>query len=76
MRFTAPVATISGVLGFDAATNVMKFFRRETGRTPAAFRAGHALGQRRARSHGAGMLAAKWRRRWQVGVRRPGRAVR
>jgi len=34
-----PVATISDQLGFDEATNFVKFFRRETGLTPGAFRA-------------------------------------
>jgi len=33
-----PVATISDQLGFDEATNFVKFFRRETGLTPGAFR--------------------------------------
>jgi AraC-like DNA-binding protein len=36
----APVATISEQLGFDEATNFVKFFRRETGATPGAFRQG------------------------------------
>jgi AraC-like DNA-binding protein len=36
---TATVATISADLGFDEPTNFVKFFRRETGVTPAAFRA-------------------------------------
>lgn len=34
-----PVATISDQLGFAEATNFVKFFRRETGLTPGAFRA-------------------------------------
>jgi AraC-like DNA-binding protein len=34
-----PVATISDQLGFDEATNFVKFFRRETGLTPGVFRA-------------------------------------
>ena len=34
----APVATISEQLGFDEATNFVKFFRREAGVTPGAFR--------------------------------------
>lgn len=34
-----PVAAISLQLGFDEPTNFVKFFRRETGTTPAAFRA-------------------------------------
>jgi AraC-like DNA-binding protein len=38
----SPVATIADQLGFDEATNFVKFFRRETGSTPGAFRAGHA----------------------------------
>lgn len=33
-----PVATIAEKLGFDEATNFGKFFRREAGGTPAAFR--------------------------------------
>jgi AraC-like DNA-binding protein len=33
-----PVAAISDQLGFDEATNFVKFFRRETGFTPGAFR--------------------------------------
>ena len=33
-----PVATIAEKLGFDEATNFGKFFRREVGGTPAAFR--------------------------------------
>jgi AraC-like DNA-binding protein len=36
---TSPVATISDLLGFDEATNFVKYFRRETGETPGAFRA-------------------------------------
>lgn len=35
----SPVARISDELGFDEATNFVKFFRRETGLTPGAFRA-------------------------------------
>ena len=35
-----PVATIGDQLGFAEATNFVKFFRRETGLTPGAFRAG------------------------------------
>ena len=35
----SPVATIGELLGFDEATNFVKFFRRETGTTPGAFRA-------------------------------------
>jgi AraC-like DNA-binding protein len=34
----APVATISEQLGFDEATNFVKFFRREAGVTPGTFR--------------------------------------
>ena len=34
-----PVAAISRQLGFDEATNFVKYFRRETGMTPTAFRA-------------------------------------
>lgn len=33
------VASVSRQLGFDEATNFVKFFRRETGTTPTAFRA-------------------------------------
>lgn len=35
----SPVATIAEQLGFDEATNFVKFFRREAGITPGAFRA-------------------------------------
>jgi len=35
---TLPVATISDELGFDEATNFVKFFRREAEMTPGAFR--------------------------------------
>jgi AraC-like DNA-binding protein len=34
-----PVATVGDQLGFTEATNFVKFFRRETGLTPGAFRA-------------------------------------
>jgi AraC-like DNA-binding protein len=34
-----PVAVIAAELGFDEATNFVKFFRREAGLTPGAFRA-------------------------------------
>ena len=34
-----PEAAIGDPLGFDEATNFVKFFRRETGFTPVAFRA-------------------------------------
>ncbi len=33
-----PVSTIAARLGFDEATNFVKYFRRETGTTPMAFR--------------------------------------
>jgi AraC-like DNA-binding protein len=33
-----PVAVVGDQLGFDEATNFVKFFRRETGLTPGAFR--------------------------------------
>ena len=33
-----PVSTIGDQLGFDEATNFVKFFRRETALTPGAFR--------------------------------------
>ena len=33
-----PVSTIGNQLGFDEATNFVKFFRRESGSTPGAFR--------------------------------------
>lgn len=36
-----PVATVGDQLGFAEATNFVKFFRRETGLTPGAFRAEH-----------------------------------
>ncbi len=36
---SSPIATISDLLGFDEATNFVKYFRRETGQTPGAFRA-------------------------------------
>lgn len=35
-----PVATIAHGLGFDEPTNFVKYFRRETGMTPGAFRSG------------------------------------
>ena len=35
---TLPVSAISEQLGFDEATTFVKFFRRETGSTPGAFR--------------------------------------
>jgi AraC-like DNA-binding protein len=38
----SPVAAIGEALGFDEATNFVKFFRRETGLTPGAFRARHS----------------------------------
>jgi len=47
-----PVATISDELGFDEATNFVKFFRRETEQTPRAFRAAHALVRRSVQIHG------------------------
>ena len=34
-----PVATVARMLGFDEPTNFVKYFRRETGLTPGAFRA-------------------------------------
>jgi AraC-like DNA-binding protein len=37
-RSADPVEAISCDLGFDEATNFVKFFRRETGMTPTAFR--------------------------------------
>ena len=36
-----PVAAIAETLGFDEATNFVKFFRREEGQTPGAFRRQH-----------------------------------
>jgi AraC-like DNA-binding protein len=36
---TAPVSAIADQLGFDEATNFVKFFRREAGMTPGSFRA-------------------------------------
>jgi AraC-like DNA-binding protein len=39
-----PVSTIGDELGFDEATNFVKFFRRETGLTPGSFRARQASG--------------------------------
>lgn len=39
-----PVATIADQLGFDEATNFVKFFRRETRTTPGAFRARQTWG--------------------------------
>jgi AraC-like DNA-binding protein len=38
----APVAAIAADLGFEEATNFVKFFRRETGLTPGLFRARQA----------------------------------
>jgi len=44
---SAPVATIAETLGFDEPTNFVKYFRRETGTTPGAFRtASHDAGAR------------------------------
>lgn len=37
-----PVASVADQLGFDEATNFVKFFRRETGMTPGEFRAQQA----------------------------------
>ncbi len=37
-RSADPVEAVGGDLGFDEATNFAKFFRRETGMTPTAFR--------------------------------------
>jgi AraC-like DNA-binding protein len=39
-----PVARIAEELGFDEATNFVKFFRREAGITPGAFRTRQAGG--------------------------------
>ncbi|MFP5510973.1 MAG: helix-turn-helix domain-containing protein [Alphaproteobacteria bacterium] len=39
MRNLRPIYLIAEGLGFAEATNFAKFFRRETGLTPAAFRA-------------------------------------
>jgi len=41
---SAPVAAIAEDLGFDEATNFVKFFRREAGETPGAFRVRHGSG--------------------------------
>lgn len=38
---TRPVAAIAEQLGFDEATNFVKFFRRETGQAPGGFRRQH-----------------------------------
>jgi AraC-like DNA-binding protein len=40
----APTSAIGDQLGFDEATNFVKFFRRETGMTPGAFRTRQASG--------------------------------
>lgn len=45
---TSPVAAIALDLGFDEATNFVKFFRRETGITPGGFRSRQRAGQRSA----------------------------
>jgi len=37
-----PVAVVAEELGFDEATNFVKFFRRETGQVPGEFRRQHA----------------------------------
>jgi len=37
-----PVAVVAEELGFDEATNFVKFFRRETGQAPGRFRRQHA----------------------------------
>lgn len=42
----SPVAAIAADLGFDEATNFVKFFRRETGVTPGGFRARHGVARR------------------------------
>jgi AraC-like DNA-binding protein len=42
---TLPVAAIGDRLGFAEATNFVKFFRRETGTPPGAFRGRQARGQ-------------------------------
>jgi AraC-like DNA-binding protein len=42
----SPVAVIAAELGFDEATNFVKFFRRETGVTPGTFRGRHGPGAR------------------------------
>lgn len=34
----APIEALAEALGFSEATNFVKFFRRHTGETPAAFR--------------------------------------
>jgi len=44
----SPVAVIAAELGFDEATNFVKFFRRETGATPGSFRGRHKAGPRAA----------------------------
>jgi AraC-like DNA-binding protein len=41
-----PVASISVELGFDEATNFVKYFKRETGTTPHQFRADLTSGER------------------------------
>ena len=38
----SPIAVVADELGFDEATNFVKFFRRETGYTPGGFRKQHA----------------------------------
>lgn len=38
---TDPVGVIARQLGFAEPTNFVKFFRRETGTTPGAFRTRH-----------------------------------
>lgn len=58
---TAAIASISNELGFGEPTNFAKFFRRETGVTPGAFRADHALDRREARSGGASKAAPRTR---------------
>ena len=50
---TAAIGAVSDELGFDEPTNFVKFFRRETGVTPGAFRAAHPLDHRTARNEGA-----------------------
>jgi AraC-like DNA-binding protein len=46
------VAVIAAELGFDEATNFVKFFRRETGVTPGGFRARQKAGRRPAEEAG------------------------
>lgn len=56
---TAAIASISDALGFDEPTNFVKFFRRQTGVTPGAFRTAHSLEHRSPTIRGASRPATR-----------------